>query len=112
MKILMLSAGFAVLLAAGSGLAPPAQAKGCIKGAMVGGVAGHYAGHHAVLGALGGCAIGHHMATKHAREREIQQHQDRGSSGDRQSGSYSGQQRQDQDGGSSGGSRSGSDYGH
>ena len=94
MKILMLSAGFAVLLAAGSGLAPPAQAKGCIKGAVVGGVAGHYAGHHAVLGALGGCAIGHHMATKHARERDMQQHQDRGSSGDRQSGSYSGQQRQ------------------
>ena len=94
MKIIILSAGFAVLLAAGSGLAPPAQAKGCIKGAMVGGVAGHYAGHHTVLGALGGCAIGHHMATKHARERATQQ------------------QQHYQDGGSSGDSRSGSDYGH
>ncbi len=55
---------------------------------MVGGVAGHYAGHHAVLGALGGCAIGHHMATKHAREqRAIQQQHDSGSSGDSPSGS-------------------------
>ncbi|MCW2316068.1 hypothetical protein SAMN06265338_12012 [Rhodoblastus acidophilus] len=40
-----------------------AQAKGCIKGAIVGGVAGHMAGH-GKLGAVAGCAIGHHEANK------------------------------------------------
>ncbi len=52
-------------------LAPvgPASAKGCIKGAIVGGIAGHYAGHHGLLGAAAGCVIGHHEATKRARER-------------------------------------------
>lgn len=40
-----------------------AEAKGCIKGAIVGGVAGHMAGH-GKLGAVAGCAIGHHEATK------------------------------------------------
>ncbi len=53
----------ALAFAAAAGSAP-AEAKGCIKGALVGGVAGHYAGHHGVLGALGGCAIGHHMANE------------------------------------------------
>ena len=48
--------------------APSAQAKGCLKGAMVGGVAGHYAGHHGVLGAIGGCAVGHHMANEKSKE--------------------------------------------
>ena len=38
-----------------------ADAKGCLTGAAVGGVAGHMAGH-GVLGAAGGCAVGHHMA--------------------------------------------------
>jgi hypothetical protein len=47
----------------------PAEAKGCLKGAVVGGVAGHYAGHHGVLGAIGGCAVGHHMANEKAREQ-------------------------------------------
>ncbi len=37
---------------------------GCVGGAVVGGVAGHMAGHHAGLGAVGGCAVGHHMAKK------------------------------------------------
>jgi hypothetical protein len=37
----------------------PALAKGCLKGAVVGGVAGHYAGHHGVMGAIGGCIVGH-----------------------------------------------------
>jgi hypothetical protein len=45
-----------------------AEAKGCLKGALVGGVAGHYAGHHGVLGAIGGCAVGHHMANEKAKE--------------------------------------------
>ena len=37
------------------------------------GVAGHYVGHHGVLGATAGCMIGHHEATKHAREKAQQQ---------------------------------------
>ena len=51
----------------------PAHAAGCLKGAVVGGVAGHFAGHHSVLGAGAGCVIGHHEATKHAREKAQQQ---------------------------------------
>ena len=62
----------ALLLAAGWTIAP-AQAAGCQKGAVVGGVAGHLAGHHGVLGAGAGCVIGHHEATKHARENAQQQ---------------------------------------
>ncbi len=50
--------------------APPVEAKGCLKGALVGGVAGHFAGHHGVLGALGGCVVGRHMAN----EKDRQQH--------------------------------------
>jgi len=46
-------------------IAGPATAKGCIKGAIAGGVAGHYAGHHAVVGAVGGCFVGRHLAKKH-----------------------------------------------
>jgi hypothetical protein len=63
MKKLLLTAAVAVLPIlpfAGS-----AQAHGCLKGAAVGGVAGHFAGHHAVLGALGGCAVGHMWAHHH-----------------------------------------------
>jgi hypothetical protein len=41
-----------------------ADAAGCLKGAAVGAVAGHYYHHHAILGAIAGCAIGHHMAAK------------------------------------------------
>jgi hypothetical protein len=41
-----------------------AQAKGCLEGAAVGGVAGHVAGKHGTAGAVGGCAIGHHEASK------------------------------------------------
>ncbi len=58
-------------VAASLGAAPSADAKGCIKGAVAGGVAGHYAGHHGVLGAVGGCVVGRHLASrKAARERE------------------------------------------
>jgi hypothetical protein len=49
---------------------PSASAKGCLKGAVIGGVAGHFAGHHGLLGAGAGCVIGHHEATKHAREQD------------------------------------------
>jgi hypothetical protein len=45
-----------------------AHAAGCLSGAAVGGVGGHFAGHHALIGAAGGCAIGHHMAKKKERD--------------------------------------------
>jgi outer membrane lipoprotein SlyB len=63
----------------------PAQAAGCLKGAVVGGLAGHVAHHHAILGAMAGCAIGHHMAVKEKREKaqqdQMQQKQAHGSQG-------------------------------
>jgi hypothetical protein len=52
----------------------PAQAAGCIKGALVGGVAGHLA-HHGVLGAVGGCAVGHHMAAQKQKQADQQMQQ-------------------------------------
>lgn len=55
------------LLLIAVGASAPAQAKGCIKGALVGGTVGHFAGHHGVLGAVAGCAIGHHEANKRPR---------------------------------------------
>jgi len=64
-------------------LAPsvPAEAKGCIKGAIVGGVAGHMA-HHGVLGAIGGCVVGHHMASTHAKQNRAEpQNQTSGTTG-------------------------------
>ncbi len=47
----------------------PAEAKGCLKGALAGGVAGHYAGHHGVLGAVGGCVVGHHLANEKDKQQ-------------------------------------------
>ena len=85
MKYMLLPAAFAFLMAAGW---VPVQAAGCLKGAAVGGVAGHYAGHHGVLGAGAGCVIGHHEATKHAREKA--QQQQLGSSSDNQANPNSG----------------------
>ena len=61
-------AALAVLITAGW-IPASVQAAGCLKGATAGAVAGHYAGHHGVLGAGAGCVIGHHEATKHAREK-------------------------------------------
>ena len=49
-----------------------AEAKGCFKGAVVGAIAGHLAHHHAVLGAIGGCLVGRHLAHEH--ERDVQSH--------------------------------------
>lgn len=66
-KAMIVAAAFG-LLAAG---ASPVYAKGCIKGAVVGGVAGHMAGH-GVLGAAGGCAVGHHMANKNTAQETSQ----------------------------------------
>lgn len=45
-----------------------AQAAGCIKGAVVGGVAGHLK-HHAVIGAVAGCAIAHHLAAQEKKQQ-------------------------------------------
>ncbi len=63
MKVTLLAAAVALGAASLTGSAP-AEARGCLKGALVGGVAGHYAGHHAILGAIGGCVVGHHMASE------------------------------------------------
>jgi hypothetical protein len=78
MKFILLPASLALFLA--TSWLEPAQAAGCLKGAAVGGVAGHLAGHHGVLGAGAGCVIGHHEATKAAREKTQQQQS--GSSGE------------------------------
>jgi len=51
----------------------PAEAKGCIKGAIVGGAAGHLA-HHGVLGAIGGCVVGHHMAAEKEKQNAVHAH--------------------------------------
>lgn len=67
MKAILTCSVLAFAIAVGAG---PAEAKGCIKGAIMGGVAGHYARHHGLLGAAVGCAIGHHEATKHARDQD------------------------------------------
>ncbi|VVE18037.1 MULTISPECIES: hypothetical protein [Pandoraea] len=61
-KTALIAAAFALPLA-------NAHAEGCLKGAAVGAVAGHFAGHHTVLGAMAGCAIGHHMAKKERQQR-------------------------------------------
>jgi len=58
-KSIILAMGLSAAIMAGG----VAEA-GCLGGAVVGGVAGHMAGHHAGLGAVGGCAVGHHMAKK------------------------------------------------
>ena len=41
----------------------------------------HLAGHHALLAAGAGCAIGHHEANKHARERAEEDRASGGTSG-------------------------------
>jgi hypothetical protein len=61
----------ALALTAGM-ISSTANAAGCLKGAAAGGVAGHVAGHRGVLGAGAGCVIGHHEATKHARQQATQ----------------------------------------
>lgn len=51
-------------------VAGTANAAGCLKGAAVGGVAGHVAGKHGVVGAVGGCVVGRHMANKKAKKEK------------------------------------------
>jgi hypothetical protein len=71
MKWNLMATGLALALTAGV-MPSAANAAGCLKGAAVGGVAGHVAGHHGVLGAGAGCVIGHHEASKHARQQATQ----------------------------------------
>jgi hypothetical protein len=54
-----------------------AQAAGCLSGAAVGAVGGHLAGHHALLGAAGGCIVGHEMR-KHERRKQAEAAQQQG----------------------------------
>jgi hypothetical protein len=75
MKAILLPAAFAVAVSGLTLSSTPAPARGCLKGAVIGGAAGHFAGHHGLLGAGAGCIIGHHEATKHARERERAYHE-------------------------------------
>lgn len=63
---LIAASSFAAVLIAAS----PAHAVGCLSGAAAGAVAGHVAGGHAVLGAAGGCIVGHEIAVKKAHEAE------------------------------------------
>ena len=66
MKIKALIFAVAVLAVTTAG---QAEAAGCLKGAVVGGVGGHFVGKgHALLGAAGGCLVGHRMATQKAKE--------------------------------------------
>ncbi|MEO7057362.1 MAG: hypothetical protein ABI281_06470 [Caldimonas sp.] len=65
MKSILISCTVAMALA---GMAGTASAKGCLKGAAVGGIGGHVAGHHGLIGAAAGCVIGHHMASKAAKQ--------------------------------------------
>ncbi|UDL87022.1 hypothetical protein LGH82_17540 [Mesorhizobium sp. PAMC28654] len=64
-KAIIAVAALAVL-----GASSQAQAIGCLSGAAAGGVAGHYAGHHTVLGALGGCVVGHQLHKKQKRKKQ------------------------------------------
>jgi outer membrane lipoprotein SlyB len=54
-------------------VAGTANAAGCLKGAAVGGVAGHVAGKHGVVGAVGGCVVGRHMANKKAKKEKAEE---------------------------------------
>ena len=75
MKTAMFATAALALSFSPMALSSSADAKGCLKGAMVGGVAGHFAGHHGVLGAIGGCVVGHHMANKNREDSTSAQSQ-------------------------------------
>ena len=73
MKAVLFAASLAL---AATGAATSANAIGCISGAVVGGVGAHVAMHkHAVLGAMAGCAVGHHMAVMAKRKKLEQKHE-------------------------------------
>ncbi len=67
MKSMFILAGLTLVGAAA--LSQPAAAVGCLSGAVVGGIGGHVV-HHGVLGAIAGCAVGHHMAVQERRQEE------------------------------------------
>ncbi len=52
-------------------MARPKPRGGCLKYGAAGAVGGHFAHHHAVLGALGGCAVGAYV--KHRSKRNIRE---------------------------------------
>jgi len=63
-----------VISALGIGFAnSPSYAIGCISGGLAGAAAGHLV-HHGVLGAVGGCIVGHEHH-KHEMERQVQTQQ-------------------------------------
>ena len=59
----------ATALAASLTFSGVAQA-GCLGGAVVGGVGGPFA-HHPVLGDVGGCIVGHHLAVVKKRQMRL-----------------------------------------
>lgn len=59
---------YALAIIAFLGASPLSYAAGCLKGAAVGAAVGHLK-NHAVLGAMGGCIVGHHMAAKDKKEQ-------------------------------------------
>ena len=59
---------YAVVFILLTGAAPLSYAAGCLKGAAVGAAVGHLK-NHAVLGAVGGCIVGHHMAAKDKKDQ-------------------------------------------
>lgn len=65
-SVAIVAGGFAALVF----IASPAHAVGCLSGAAAGAVAGHVAGGHAVVGAAGGCFVGHELAVKQQHEAE------------------------------------------
>ena len=67
MKRMIMGLTAAAVLASTAG----AASAGCLGGAVVGGVGGHFV-HHPVLGAVGGCVVGHHMAVMHKRQMRAQ----------------------------------------
>ena len=66
--MMKLFAGVALIMGLALTTTSMVDAKGCFKGAVVGGVAGHFA-HHPILGAIAGCAVGHHEAVKKEHEQ-------------------------------------------
>ncbi|CAM3881243.1 hypothetical protein RABR111495_16795 [Rahnella bruchi] len=68
MKKAVLVLGISMAMAGMLLMSSLAQAEGCLKGAVVGGVAGHLK-HHAVIGAVAGCAIGHHLAAQAKKQQ-------------------------------------------
>jgi uncharacterized protein YcfJ len=54
-----------------SAATPQAHALGCLSGGAAGALAGHMAGH-GVLGAVGGCIVGHAWNKHQLREQDLQ----------------------------------------